>query len=472
MPRRARRAVPRRARPAAVRRRDPDARGAARPRAGSRCSRTIRSARKCSTGTDSHTDVFDCVVDRRSRPRASPTRARSRRSSTRSASPPARSRTSATASPPTSKVRSAPGLRAVWIDRWNDPWPLPPSVVRIASLSELIDAMLTVGFDLDMTLVDSRPGIRASMDALARETGVPIDVDVVIARLGPKLEWELAQWFPADQVDADVRALPRALLGSLRRRRHGAARRARAPRSTRCTRTAVASLIVTAKSEPLAYRCLETVGLQGRRGRRPRARRREARRAARARRGVYVGDTGHRHHVGARRRRDRGRRDDRPRRRRDSVGAAGADLVLGSLDGLPAWLDTNALTSRAARRAARRRSAERRRAHEHRRGREPAASAAACGTRSCGRGDRRRAVLVRRSRDVVRCRRAACTATVTCNASRELRPRAGASSASTSTPAAVRLATSSASTATPVARSRRSTTTRSRPSTRTSRARA
>ena len=42
--------------------------------------------------------------------------------------------------------------------------------------------MLTVGFDLDMTLVDSRPGIRASMDALAQETGVPIDVDVVIAR--------------------------------------------------------------------------------------------------------------------------------------------------------------------------------------------------------------------------------------------------------------------------------------------------
>jgi HAD superfamily hydrolase (TIGR01549 family) len=29
------------------------------------------------------------------------------------------------------------GMRAVWIDRWNDPWPLPPGVVRIGSLSEL-----------------------------------------------------------------------------------------------------------------------------------------------------------------------------------------------------------------------------------------------------------------------------------------------------------------------------------------------
>ena len=60
--------------------------------------------------------------------------------------------------------------------------------------------MLTVGFDLDMTLVDSRPGIRASMRALTEETGVPVDVDVVINRLGPKLEWELAHWFPAEQV--------------------------------------------------------------------------------------------------------------------------------------------------------------------------------------------------------------------------------------------------------------------------------
>jgi putative hydrolase of the HAD superfamily len=29
------------------------------------------------------------------------------------------------------------GLRAVWIDRWNDPWPLPSGVTRIGSLAEL-----------------------------------------------------------------------------------------------------------------------------------------------------------------------------------------------------------------------------------------------------------------------------------------------------------------------------------------------
>jgi phosphoglycolate phosphatase len=61
---------------------------------------------------------------------------------------------------------------------------------------------LTVGFDLDMTLVDSRPGIRASMQALTDETGTPIDIDVVLGRLGPKLEWEIAQWYPAAEVEA------------------------------------------------------------------------------------------------------------------------------------------------------------------------------------------------------------------------------------------------------------------------------
>ncbi|MFE7452169.1 HAD family hydrolase [Streptomyces griseus] len=61
---------------------------------------------------------------------------------------------------------------------------------------------LTVGFDLDMTLVDSRPGIAAAFRVLSAETGVPIDVDLVVNRLGPPLEMELAHWFPADRVPA------------------------------------------------------------------------------------------------------------------------------------------------------------------------------------------------------------------------------------------------------------------------------
>ncbi|GAA2951024.1 HAD family hydrolase [Streptomyces enissocaesilis] len=59
---------------------------------------------------------------------------------------------------------------------------------------------LTVGFDLDMTLVDSRPGIRATYEVLAAETGTHIDADLAVTRLGPPLEQELAFWFPEDRV--------------------------------------------------------------------------------------------------------------------------------------------------------------------------------------------------------------------------------------------------------------------------------
>ncbi|WP_267242620.1 HAD family hydrolase [Streptomyces sp. PR69] len=59
-----------------------------------------------------------------------------------------------------------------------------------------------VGFDLDMTLIDSRPGIHACYRALSAETGVPIDADLAVTRLGPPLEQELAHWFPAERVQA------------------------------------------------------------------------------------------------------------------------------------------------------------------------------------------------------------------------------------------------------------------------------
>ncbi|MFE0254632.1 HAD family hydrolase [Streptomyces sp. NPDC059010] len=63
-------------------------------------------------------------------------------------------------------------------------------------------ASITVGFDLDMTLIDSRPGIHACYTALADRTGTHIDADLAITRLGPPLEEELINWFPAEQIAA------------------------------------------------------------------------------------------------------------------------------------------------------------------------------------------------------------------------------------------------------------------------------
>jgi phosphoglycolate phosphatase len=69
---------------------------------------------------------------------------------------------------------------------------------------------LVVGFDLDMTLVDSRPGIAATYRALTARTGIFIDADAAVSRLGPPLDGELARWFPAEQV-AEAGDLFRAL---------------------------------------------------------------------------------------------------------------------------------------------------------------------------------------------------------------------------------------------------------------------
>lgn len=62
--------------------------------------------------------------------------------------------------------------------------------------------MITVGFDLDMTLLDSRPGIAATFDALSAETGVAVDSALVVSRLGPPLTHELANWYEAGEIDA------------------------------------------------------------------------------------------------------------------------------------------------------------------------------------------------------------------------------------------------------------------------------
>ena len=63
-------------------------------------------------------------------------------------------------------------------------------------------APLVVGFDLDMTLIDSRDGIRAVYDVLSAETGVVIDSALAVGRLGPPLDVELAHWVPAERIPA------------------------------------------------------------------------------------------------------------------------------------------------------------------------------------------------------------------------------------------------------------------------------
>ncbi|RIJ76702.1 HAD family hydrolase [Nakamurella silvestris] len=62
----------------------------------------------------------------------------------------------------------------------------------------------TIGFDLDMTLIDPRPGMIALFDVLAAETGIPLDGHGFASRLGPPLAHEFARYNLPDDVIATL----------------------------------------------------------------------------------------------------------------------------------------------------------------------------------------------------------------------------------------------------------------------------
>ncbi|MCD7441313.1 HAD family hydrolase [Streptomyces lincolnensis] len=193
----------------------------------------------------------------------------------------------------------------------------------------------TVGFDLDMTLIDSRPGIRACYQALAERTGAYIDADLAVTRLGPPLVEELVHWFPAEQVAA-MADLYRSMYPSIAIAASPAMPGAR--EAIAAVREAGGrAIVVTAKFEPNAKLHLEHLGIE------PDAvigdlwaeQKAEALREHGA--GVYVGD-----HLG----------DIRGARAADALSVAvatgpcdagelteaGADVVLADLTEFPEWL--------------------------------------------------------------------------------------------------------------------------------------
>lgn len=192
-----------------------------------------------------------------------------------------------------------------------------------------------VGFDLDMTLIDSRPGIRACYQALSQRTGVYVDADLAVTRLGPPLAEELANWFPAEEVE-EIAELYRAMYPE-----YAVAATPALPGA----REAIAAvreaggraIVVTAKYEPNARLHVGHLGLE------PDAvigdlwaeRKAEALRAHGAH--VYVGD-----HLGD----VRGARTAGALSVAVATGpcsaeelrAAGADVVLADLGQFPGWL--------------------------------------------------------------------------------------------------------------------------------------
>ena len=61
---------------------------------------------------------------------------------------------------------------------------------------------LAVGFDLDMTLIDTVPGFAATLDALGAELGIAFPTEEMVSRLGPPLEHMLADHLDEPEIAA------------------------------------------------------------------------------------------------------------------------------------------------------------------------------------------------------------------------------------------------------------------------------
>ncbi len=121
-------------------------------------------------------------------------------------------------------------------------------------------APLVVGFDLDMTLVDSRPGIAATLVALEAETGAPVAGDAMLdALLRGNLDLEFGERFAAADAACWADRFRELYV------EHGVPGTGLLP-GARAALDAVHQaggrvVVVTAKYEPNARRCLDQVGL-------------------------------------------------------------------------------------------------------------------------------------------------------------------------------------------------------------------
>ncbi|WP_372505710.1 HAD family hydrolase [Streptomyces macrolidinus] len=197
----------------------------------------------------------------------------------------------------------------------------------------------TVGFDLDMTLIDSRPGIHACFRELSARTGTYIDADLAITRLGPPLLDELVNWFPEERIEA-MADLYREMYSTIAITATPAMAGAR--EAIEAVRAAGGrAIVVTAKYAPNAELHLEHLGIEADAVIGDLWAERKAEALLEHGAAVYVGD-----HTG----------DVRGARRADAYSVAvatgpcpaeelrdaGADVVLTDLTEFPAWLTSYA----------------------------------------------------------------------------------------------------------------------------------
>ena len=192
-----------------------------------------------------------------------------------------------------------------------------------------------VGFDLDLTLINSRPAIMAAWRAVAEETGVRIDPAAVDSRMGIKLEDEVEFWFPAEQAEGAAACYRRhyiQLAPKLTTLLPGAADAVAAVRAA-----GERAVIITAKHQVSVEPSLAAVKLDAdevfTHVHGPEKAVVLERLGGRGVRGGYAGGHGGRAHGAG----DRRRRAVPDLSRRAICRPPGARVVLGSLEEFPAW---------------------------------------------------------------------------------------------------------------------------------------
>jgi uncharacterized protein len=208
-----------------------------------------------------------------------------------------------------------------------------------------VSDQLVVGFDLDMTLIDTVVGFAATLDALGAELGVEFPTEQMTANLGPPLDLMLEPHLPKEQIQAaadrfreiypDIAVAPTPAFPGVAealaavRRHHGRI------------------VLVTGKHTPNAQLHVDHLGLdvdvvEGRvwgAGKGDVLRRHHA--------DIYVGD--HVHDVeGARAAGITSVSVLTGGSTRKQLEAAGTDVVLTDLGEFPAWLDGHLLRTRLA----------------------------------------------------------------------------------------------------------------------------
>jgi phosphoglycolate phosphatase len=122
---------------------------------------------------------------------------------------------------------------------------------------------IVLGFDLDMTLVDSRPGIATALTRMCSQRGYHLDIERAVARIGPPIDVVLAEQLPPEELDEAVRLFRRHLATVLAETGAPAAPplpgAARALAASRAAGAFV--LVLTAKPTTLATATLRAAGL-------------------------------------------------------------------------------------------------------------------------------------------------------------------------------------------------------------------